>query len=176
MNNLPDVNPGKILLLVGPKAERELMLDLTAVLALQNSVCILDGGNSFNVYHVARQMRRHTHELEEALARISVARAFTCYQIVALLAQTAVSPAPTLVIDLLATFYDESVSLNESYRLLHLATTHIQRLQQQAPIVITIRPSPLAERVGLINHLIQIADRVHIHEEPKPVQQPTLFS
>lgn len=176
MNTLPDVISGKILLLIGPQAERDVILDLTAVLALQNSVRVIDGGNRFDAYHVARQLRRQTHELEVALARISVARAFTCYQVVALFAQTAVSPHPQLILDLLTTFYDESVSVTESYRLLHLVIQHLRRLRQTAPIVVTVRPSPQPERAGLIKMLIDIADHVHIVTETNPVYQPPLFS
>jgi hypothetical protein len=48
---------------------------------------------------------------------VRLSRAFTCYQMLALLAETPAGGPPTLVLDLLDTFYDESVPLHESRRL-----------------------------------------------------------
>jgi hypothetical protein len=44
------------------------------------------------------------------------------------------------VIDLLATFYDESVNLNESRRVLAGCIPHLQRLSQIAPVVVSAKP------------------------------------
>ncbi|MCP4418015.1 MAG: hypothetical protein GY805_15440, partial [Chloroflexi bacterium] len=106
MSLLPELATGELGLVIGSHAERMQMLELSAVLALRGSVRVLDGGNSYDALYVARYIRRHTVRLDEALKRISVARAFTCYQMVTLLQQTAVFPSPTLVLDLLTTFGD----------------------------------------------------------------------
>ena len=84
-------------LIIGPHAERLQMLALSAKLALNGAMRVLDGGNSYNALFVARYIRRQTVQLDETLNRILLARAFTCYQMVTLLEETAVSPAPTLV-------------------------------------------------------------------------------
>jgi len=63
---------------------------------------VLDGGNRFNVYPVARAVRRYTPNLTASLGRICLSRAFTCYQMAALLAKTPADGLPILVIDLLA--------------------------------------------------------------------------
>lgn len=144
MSLLPDlatyVATGELGLVIGHRAERTDMLELSAALALRGSVRVLDGGNSYDALYVARTIRRQTVQLDETLNRISVARAFTCYQMVTLLQETAVSPTSTLVLDLLATFGDESIDLSESVRLLRLAAVQLQRLCRLAPVIVSIRP------------------------------------
>ena len=70
------------------------MLELAARLALTGELRVLDGGNRFNVYPVARIIRRYSPELTAALARIRLARAFTCYQAAAMLAEMPAETAP----------------------------------------------------------------------------------
>ena len=139
------------------------MLDFTAILALSGPVRILDAGNRFNPYRVTRAIRRQTPQLDQALARISVARAFTCYQVITLLQETPSTPMPHLVFDLLATFYDQAVSYAESYRLLQIAAGHLLRLRRQAPVIVSVQPAP-KDRPGLLHLLKQTADIVLLQE------------
>jgi len=164
MPQLPDVAGHKIALLIGERAERRALLDFTAVLALRGPVRVLDAGNSFDPYRITRAIRRQTAQLDQTLARISVARAFTCYQVITLLQETPATPVPHLVFDLLATFYDEAVSYAESYRLLQIATGHLLRLRREAPVVVSARPAPNDQRAGLLRLLEQTADLVLLQE------------
>ena len=178
MSLLPDLIAGQIGLVVGPRAKRLKMLELSALLALRGSVRVLDGGNSYNALYVARFVRRETVELDQTLNRITVARAFTCYQVITLLEETAVSPHPTLVLDLLSTFYDESVSLPEAYRLLKLVVGHLHRLRRLAPVVVSLRPPPphQPDRAGFSHPLETIADLLLFRpSEETAVSQPPLF-
>ena len=160
MRHLPSLSGRQITLLIGPRAQREMMLDLTAVLALRGRVRVIDGGNSFDPYPVARAIRRRTHRLDEIFARVTIARAFTCYQVVTLLEHTPATNRPHLVCDLAATFYDEAISYNESYRLLRIAAGELRRLSRRAPVVVTARPAPRGERSGLLRLLEDTADHV----------------
>jgi hypothetical protein len=175
MNLLPDPTAGKLGLLIGPRAEREVMFKITALLASRGPVRVLDGGNSFDAFQVARHIRRRTPHLFQALERISIARAFTCYQVVTLFEQTPALPCPQLALDMLATFSDESVSVEESERLLRIVIVHLRRLCSQGPVVVSIRPPPQPERGSLVHLLREAAD--HVHMEPIPVKpiMPTLF-
>jgi hypothetical protein len=146
----------QLALVLGPHAAQSQMLDLAAHLAVAGPVRVLDCGNQFNVYPVARAVRRQTSRLSEALGRIHLARAFTCYQVLALLEETPAEGAPTLVFDLLSTFYDEDVRLPESQRLLRICLAGLRRLSQAAPVIVAARPpKPIvyAERVVLLEAL-----------------------
>ena len=187
MSLLAELNPGQIGLVIGPRAERMTLLELSAHLALRGPVRVLDGGNSYNALHVSRYLRRHTVQLDETLNRITVARAFTCYQVVTLLAETAtsagsvqaVSPHPTLIIDLLATFYDESIEAREAHRLLREVVNQLHRLRCLAPVIVSLRPPPLhqPDRAALSRPLEKIADHLLMREVVETaVCQPSLFS
>lgn len=175
MNQLPQVAAGQIGLLIGPKAEREEMFRAAAALSLRGPVQVLDGGNCFNAFKVARYVRSQTHLLDQALDRIRIARAFTCYQVVSLFQQTPASADPKLVFDLLSTFTDESVSTAESERLLRIVLDHLRRFKLQGPVMVSTRPPPQLERSGLVDMLIEAADQVYAREIPAEPVALTLF-
>jgi hypothetical protein len=169
-----------LLLVIAPHAGMPLINEAAARLALNGNVRVLDGGNRFNVYPVARSVRRLTPRLEETLARISLARAFTCYQMLTLLEDTPALSTPTLVLDLLSTFLDESVRLEESRRLLQQSIRHLQRLSHSAPVVVSAKPllALSADRLPLLELLQQAATNVIKLESPRPsvTQAPMLWS
>lgn len=164
---------GGIVLLHAPP--REAMLTVTTRLALVGSVCVLDAGNQFDAYQVARMARRHTVEMDQVLDRIKVARAFTCYQVVSLFEQVSEAASAHIIFDLLATFYDENVSINESYRLLGIVTEHLKRLRGMTPVIILgAYPPRRNERVGLVQVLLNLADHTFFWEESSPPPPPKL--
>jgi hypothetical protein len=178
VGNLPELVSGQILLVVAPHAAREGMLQLAAGLASRGSIRVLDGGNQFNAYQVARAARRQSADIDTLLERIFLARAFTCYQMGALLLSTRAHPFPTLVLDFLATFHDENVPMAERRRLLQHCSGHLRRLSQSAAVVISARPADPGhpERVELLSSLRRCADQVAEWEAPAPaLLQPVLF-
>jgi len=115
---------GSWILLVGPRSLNSTMLTAIARLGERCSLRVLDGGNRFNAYTVARAARGRRDILEH----ITVSRAFTCYQVLSLLESTPSTQAPFVVLDLLNTFYDESVQIGERKRLLRSCIAHLERL------------------------------------------------
>lgn len=179
MQALLDPRPGNLLLLVAPRAGGPLMIDLIAQLACRGPLRVLDGGNHFRVYEcnraIARALYPNTAELPRVLERIRLARAFTCYQVETLLSQTPAQATPTLVLDLLSTFYDESVSLAESQRLLQTCIHQLHRLNRAAPVAVSVRPSPLGARPELLETLQDAAGQNIILEPHTPPPPPRLF-
>ena len=158
-------------------AARAAMLELTARLAPHGIVRLLDGGNRFNFYYVARAIRRQTAQLTRALGNIRISRAFTCYQMITLLDETPAAPYPTLVLDLLATFYDESVPFEESRRLLNSALNHLRRLSATAPLVVSIRPprADYTERLPMLKTMEEAADLLLSPETRPEIPALALF-
>ncbi len=140
MNTLPELVPGRLWVVSAPRSAMRLLLDLAARLALAGALRVLDCGNCFNVYTVTQALHQHTMDTTAALKRISVARAFTCYQVTTLLESTPQDSTPTLVLDLLSTFYDESVSPGERRRLLDRNVTALRRLSRQGSVLVSIHP------------------------------------
>ena len=162
--------PG-LLVILAPFAASQAMLTFAACLAQLGPLQVLDGGNRFNAYLVARALRQAgAPDMSLVLGRIHVARAFTCYQMTTMLENTVASPRPTLVIDLLDTFYDESAPLPERRRLAQQCVLRLRVLSQQAPLAVSLRPPPppQADPTGLIDLICQSADLVLMHDGTSP--------
>jgi hypothetical protein len=135
-------SPRLHLVLAERQVRRQVMTALTARLAQRGAVRLLDGGNSFDGYGLARLLHQQGPQWRLALDRVKVARAFTCYQMAALLAQTDALPRPTLVLDLLDTFSDENTPFSDRRRLQELC------LPAQVAVSIRLPPaSPQAEQL-----------------------------
>ena len=174
---LTDLVPGQLWMLSTPRRSAQLVLDLATRLAVQAPLRVLDGGNSFNVYPVAQALRRHTPRVYAALEQISVARAFTCYQVNTLLENTPADPIPTLVLDLLATFYDESVPLGERRWLLNKTIADLHRLSRLGRVLVSVSPPPPEAQPSTILYetLLDAVDRVWRLELPQPAPVLRLF-
>jgi hypothetical protein len=175
---IPELVSQEVLLVVAPHAARSAMLELVAMLARTGPVRVLDGGNQFNAYQVARSVRRYTAGLEETMARIQLSRAFTCYQMTALLASSVPEAIPTVVLDLLCTFYDENVQLAERRRLLAGCTRRMRQLCRLAPVVTAAQPAGAGqpERAMLLDILCASANQVwELEAPPAAPALPGLF-
>jgi len=172
ISTLGSASRDRLNLVIAPHAGMPLMVETAARLALNGSVRVLDCGNRFNVYPVAQAVRRLTPRLEETLSHISLSRAFTCYQVLTLLEETSARPVATLVLDLLATFLDENVTLEESRRLLQLGIGHLERISRSAPVVVSVKPllALSADRKPLLEMLKEAAAETVQFETPH--QQP----
>jgi hypothetical protein len=179
MKTLLNPLPGDLLLVLAPHAGGAIMWELIARLASRGAVRLLDGGNRFDVYKcnlaVGQALGGRTADLPAVLERIHLSRAFTCYQVVTLLESTPAEPVPTLILDLLSTFYDENVSAAESQRLLQECIAQLQRLSRLAPVAVSIRPGPPESRPELLNAVLAAASQVWRLEPNLPEPPPRLL-
>lgn len=176
MEQTLQLSPRQLHLVIAPhRAQRQMMTLLTARLALTGSVRLLDAGNCFDGYGLARQLRQQTSYWQQALERVSVARAFTCYQVETLLTEAVADPSPVLVLNLLDTFYDENVKLAERMRLLEVSLAELRRLCRQASVAVSASlpvPNQPGELLGILE---DAAGQVWSFEEPQPVEPLRLF-
>jgi hypothetical protein len=167
------------LLVIAPHAGGALMVEIIARLALRGRLLLIDGGNCFNVYGcntaIARALGNQTAVLPAILQHIQLARAFTCYQMENLLRETESQPLPTIVLDLLSTFHDESVAARESLQLLRACIAQLRRLNRLAPVAISTRPEALTHRPELLKTLQAAAGQVWTLEAHEPPSQPRLL-
>lgn len=177
MELLPALRPGALTVVCAPHAAREPVSRLTAELALQGTVTVLDGGNRFQPYRVAQLLRQKTSDVNQVSKRIFIRRAFTCYQMLALLENTLALRQPYIILDLLATFYDDHVPAHEARRLLDCCLRQVERLGQLAPVVVTLAPPLVPERAFLVELVCACAERVIMPEIIVPAEtQPPLFT
>src|SRR5574341_122015 len=188
------VTPGKVTLAVVPRRAIQPLLEMAARLALHAPLRVLDGGNCFNAYVVAQALRpallpallaqqaraQQAPDVEAVLERIHVARAFTCYQMVTLLDEMPATAAATAVLDLLATFRDETVPMAERQRLLGHCLERLEQLAVAGPLLVSASPdggppmsSPHRQRQAtsgdeLLVRLERAADQVWRFSSPAP--------
>jgi len=174
MNILPILRTGKLIVVSSTHETREQITTLTAELALRGAVTILDGGNRFAAYQTIRKLRMRTPDVEKAASHIFVRRAFTCYQMVSLLESSPSLQQPYIIMDMLATFYDENVQPREADRLLDQCLAQLDRLRLTGPIVVSLKSH--TDRNFLAERVLSKADNVIEVEIPYPVlAQAALF-
>jgi hypothetical protein len=163
---------------------RMLLAAATTLAARGLPLRLFDGGNRFDGYFVARLARRLSahpvqagalgvHGPQATLGRIHISRAFTCFQLAELIENAPAGPEPLFVLDLLATFYDESVPLRDSERLLESSISHLKRLAAAGPVIVGARQpqSLVKERWTLLDRLETAADAAWMLRSP-PVEEP----
>jgi hypothetical protein len=158
---------------------RALLTMITILAARGQTLRIFDGGNRFDGYFVARLARRMSTHPQTILRRVRLSRAFTCFQLAELIESAPVEPDPLFVLDLLSTFYDESVPLRDSERLLETTITHLKQLASVAPVIVGAREprAPVQERWKLLDRLQVVADAAWLLRAPEEAaaEQPRLF-
>lgn len=175
MNISPILKPNKMIVLCTPCAAKEQIAALIAELALCSAVTVLDGGNCFAAYRIVRMLRLQTVNLAAAANHIFVRRAFTCHQMLTLLESTPALHQPYIVLDLLASFYDDNVPAAEVSRLLDRCLAQLDRLRLEAPVVVSLG-TPHPARPFLFERVCSRGDQTIEMDIPDPViTQPALF-
>lgn len=176
MDHTLQLFPQQLHLILAPhRTQRQMMTLLAARLALTNRVRLVDAGNCFDGYGLARQLRQQTPHWQEALERVSVARAFTCYQVETLLSETVADFSPVLVLNLLDTFYDENVNLTERLRLLNVSLAELRRLHRAASVAVSTCQPTRDQPAELLEMLKNAAGQMWDFEEPQPLEPMRLF-
>jgi len=158
-NILQNLARNQIVVLEMPRAKEKDMLLFVSDLACRGSLRVVDGGNHFNVLSLSRMIRRKTSQVKKILNRIYISRAFTCIQMEAMLRGLTPDRGPVMVIDLLNTFYDESIDDQKSKHLLMNCVRHLKRLSHILPLMVSISPPPKLEmRPFLKTMLMEAAD------------------
>jgi hypothetical protein len=170
----------RLSLLWGASAPTRTLLSMVALLAARGEAPrIFDGGNRFDGYFVARLARRLTDRPHSVMSRIRLSRAFTCFQLAELIEGTSPDGSPLFVLDLLSTFYDESVSLRDVERLLSETIARLKWLAASGPVIVSAcEPQSLVqERWRLLDQLQLSADSAWMLRAPveAAIEQPRLF-
>ena len=156
--------------------EAEKVTELIASLALHAPLNIVAGSEWIPNYSVARLLRRRVTHIEAVLGRIQLARAFTCYQLLDLLAGVRPGSTPVLVLDILHTFYSDDMLLEVRRRTLEGCGRHLQRLSLSRPVAVLVQQMPSEEYPRFYTMLAALADKVyHLEVAAQAVSQPGLF-
>jgi len=136
-------------------------------------VIVLDGANRFDPYMVSTFAKRASISPEDLLKRIRIARAFTCYQMTALVEEKLISllkkeegavqspPLRVILLGPVSTFLDEDVAEREVRPLFERLLRKVEEMAKGGVPFFFFQPSiPSASRAYLARRLFQISDRV----------------
>jgi hypothetical protein len=157
--SFPIPRQGKISLIVSPRSLLDSLTAMLATLSLRGKVLVIDGGNLFDGYGLARALRQQTHHVQETLNNIQLSRAFTCFQLTSLLEKLPSQDKPVVIFDLLSTFLDEAVAFNKRYSLLANSLGQLQRISALSPVAVwvRVRTEPTAESEQLLTPVMAVA-------------------
>ena len=188
---LQAVHRPRLSLFWGTRAPAQTLLIMFTLLAARGETPrLFDGGNRFDGYFVARLARRLTPQPRAVLSRMRLSRAFTCFQLAELIENTPTEPqtdrngppadsSPLFVLDLLNTFYDESVPPRAVERLLARVIAQLKSLAAVGPVIVGAgEPQSLVkERWSLLDQLQAAADLTWMLRPPQEetLAQPRLF-
>ncbi len=173
--------PGKLYLLHGSGTVFRLSLSAAGHALLAGvPITLVDGTNRFDAYYIAEFARRYTTAAqrqegrvvspEELLERIYVSRAFTCYQMEAVVTERLpafirkMSSPVAIVFGLLDTFYDEQAPMFEVRQSLRriIGALHGLKDDNISVLLASLDVKPASkERAGLFPMLSAAMDRVY---------------
>jgi hypothetical protein len=171
--------PGKLYCLHGTGSVFRMSLAAAAHVLLNGMpVTLVDGTNRFDAYYLAEFARKHAGTdrdgrrmtPDDLLDNIFISRAFTCYQMEAVITERLPafvrrSGSPVVVIfGLLDTFYDEQAPLFEVRAGLGRIMEALRRLRAaNVAVLLASMDVKLAssERNALFPHLLTVMDRVY---------------
>jgi hypothetical protein len=175
--SLQQLGPTGLVLLVAPSRIKEMERTIIPELAMRGNVHVIVGGHGLDSDAILRGIRARTPDAVRIGERIRTRRTPTAYSMWAVLQDTRLSHEPLIILNFLATFYDPDREHWKSRRTLQESINELNRLQQMAPIVVTVRPPPddQPEFVELF-WLLQKAATKEFHSQPVAApQQIALF-
>jgi hypothetical protein len=148
-NLFPGFAPGDFAVLHGSSS----ILSLTSLLCvraqlptqlggLSSHVVFVDGGNTFRLYQISRLAQLHQLNPRTVLERIHISRAFTAYQMAALLMEKLEEAVErydaklVVVSDIAGFFLDKGILEDEARSLFSQATAYLSRFVKEKQLVL----------------------------------------
>jgi hypothetical protein len=124
--------------------------------AARGEVRVIVGGNRFSLERLPIVMGEEIGKLHQALERVQISRGETCYQLLHALQKSPSKKTPLIVMDMLNSFYDEDLTEGEVSRVLEKCLLQLQRLSEEAPLLISSSVHTSRER--LLTELIKLSE------------------
>lgn len=142
--------------------------ELIASLALGGPLHLVAGSEWVPGYDLARRLRRSVMYVEAVLAQVQLTRAFTCHQLLDLLAAIRPAGTPVLALDMLHNFYADDIPLKVRRRVLEKCGQHLQRLSLSRPVAVLVQQTAAEDFPGFYSMLAQLADEVYQTQAEEP--------
>ena len=171
-----ETRPPHLTLAITAGKEKDRITELVAELMANERLHLVAGGDWVPGYGLAHALRRKTFRVAQVLEQSSLARAFTSYQLLDLLAEAAPDSSPLVVLDFLHNFYDADIPYPVRFRVLKQCCRHLRMLSLHKPVAILVRQAQLDDYGRFLPFLVEIADVLLAPETPvADAWQPGLF-
>ena len=143
---------------------------------LDSSAIYVDGGNSFNPYEISAIAREFNSDPKSTLERVFISRAFTAYQLSAIVSETLEDALKryksklVLISKITSLFLDQDVPAKEALELFRKMTLHLADLALRRNIIVVATCSndePSKRHVILESILLGRADKTARFTETK---------
>lgn len=166
---------GMTLILTRDKA-RAGITELIAAQVLRSPLFILAGSEWLPAFELTHILRKRTRDIKQALNRLYVARASTCYRLFDSLANIPSPGEPILVLDFLHTFYDSDIPLRVRLFKLRECCRQIKRLTLYRSMIVITQEMPVEDYEKFLPALFSVADQMFTLEtELEQIKQAALF-
>jgi predicted ATP-dependent serine protease len=118
---------------------------------LGSNVVFVDGGNTFQLYQVARLARLHRLDPKQTLERIYMSRAFTAYQMTALVLERLKETVErydaklAVISDIAGFFLDKDVAETEARRVYSQVTAYLSNFAKENQVILVATYPPHQE-------------------------------
>lgn len=161
MNKSLSLPPGYWSLHILPSNNSKSVRFVGATFAEHSPLIVLDCGRQYDVSIIAHA----AHGQEEVVDPIDIQRGFICSETARLIQEMPAGKTPILILDLLSTFYDESININTRKSHFISVLFHLRRLSRGAGLAVIVSPPPPPfEANFLFTRLADAASRVVVHK------------
>lgn len=118
---------------------------------LGSNVIFVDGGNTFQLYHIARIARLHRLDPKQTLERIYISRAFTAYQMTALVLEKLRETIKrydaklAVISDIAGFFLDKDITETEARRVYSQVAAYLSNFAKENQIILVATYPPHQE-------------------------------
>jgi len=167
MDILPALTQGRLCVaLIHPAIGHAWLMQPLAALAQGGPLNVIDGGNHFNAYRLAKAIRAQGFDPTPILKRVYISRSFTCHQLTACLLLVTSQCFPLIVFDILSSFQDENVSLHERKGLFSTCLSRLRQITRAGPVLVTVKTN----HTEFIDSLLANCDQIlEMQFQPQPV-------
>ncbi len=169
---------GHLLLIETVSKEHEIIIELITQWVLRSPMYLIAGGDWLPDYDDVRySVFRYTNAVNETLDKLSLVRARTCFQLLALLKDADRQKKPVLILDFLHHFYNEDVELLTREEILEQCCRYTKRLALSNHVAVLLQNLATEDYRRFFPVLAAVADEIISVEKnaETEVSQGTLF-
>jgi len=169
---------GHLLVVQTAGKERKENIELITQWSLRTSFFLIAAGDWLPDHDDLRySVFRYTNAVNETLDNMSLVRARTCFQLLALLKDADQQNKPVLILDFLHHFYNADVELSTRDEILEQCCQYTKRLSLSNPVAVLMPHLKSEEYRRFFPVLAAVADKISEPQEPPQtkVSQGSLF-